>query len=84
MIGELRLIAMMYNDTVVIKDFTRREDDREPIYWFPLRETVQMANLVLCIEKKTGRTEVLKNRWGDKGMVARLGVEPSSSGSKPD
>lgn len=71
MIGNLRLIALMYDNTTVIKDFHRRADDRDPIYWFSQCETVQMADFVLCIELKTGHTEVLKNRWGDNGMVTR-------------
>jgi hypothetical protein len=65
------MIAVMHDDTVVTKDFTPEPQDRLPIYWFDSYKTVQLANLVLCIELATGATEVLKNRWGSEGRVVR-------------
>lgn len=66
-----RLIAVMHDDTVVTKDFTHKPEDRLPIYWFDSYKIVQLANLVLCIDLRTGATEVLKNRWGLEGKVVR-------------
>lgn len=65
-----RLIAVMHDDTVVTKDFTH-DPDRLPGFWFDSHQTWDLANLVLSIDLHTGATEVLKNRWGVEGKVAR-------------
>ncbi len=61
----------MHDDTAIITDFTPKPEDRLPFYWFDSYKTVQLANLVLCIELASGATEVLKNRWGTDGKVVR-------------
>lgn len=70
--NEFRLIAVMYDGTVVQRDYTQKPDGpSNPLHWFNDYNTVHMANLVVCIHLASGNTEVVKNRWGDRGRVSR-------------
>lgn len=30
------------------------------------------ADMVICVDEQTGATSILKNKWGDRGMVINL------------
>lgn len=65
-----RLIAVMHDGTVVEKDHTPTQHESDsPLHWLPAYRTVQLADIVICVNLRTGVTEVVKNRWGQTGTV---------------
>lgn len=64
----IRLMAVMHDDKVVYKDIDLKPNENA-VYWFSEYKTVQFANFVIATDLDTGVTEVIKNRWGDKGIV---------------
>jgi len=68
--NDYRVLAVMHDGTVIEKNCTWKQDRSDtPFYWLSEYETVQMANLVVCVHLRSGRTEVIKNRWGNTGEV---------------
>lgn len=64
-----KIIALMYDDTVVTKDFDPRMGARADIHRFDSYETAHKANMVIVIDGVTLETEIIKNRYGMTGKV---------------
>lgn len=65
-----RLIAVMANGDTFIKDFTWRPGmNLDFLSYFPTTEIVHRADIILAIDTDYGVTKVVKNRWGQRGIV---------------
>jgi len=65
------MLFVMHDDTVIIKDVEVAGSVQDPFWDYGDHKTFMMANLIVCIDLKTGETSVLKNRWGCKGSVTK-------------
>lgn len=72
--GRVRIMAFMHDGSTVSKWHDESTFVvKDSFAWFTKIETVHYADFIVCRYGTTGETHILKNRWGNLGIVSADG-----------